>query len=238
MSRRVMLNNVEHGDLRVITTRSARYGDAVMSAMTFPFEFRSVQTAYPILLQRKESGGYVPVALFGFERGENLFLDAGGWNAAYIPAMIRREPFMIGFSQGAEQSTRVLSLDLDHPRVSREEGEALFQPLGGRTPFLERAADLLEQIYEGLAQNERFVAALEAHGLIESVTLGIRLRDGSNNHLVGFHAIDEDRLRELDDAALGSLNREGHLMPIFMMLASLPNVQRLAELKNAVTGKT
>lgn len=233
MPRRVMINNVEHKDLRVITARSARLGDAVMSAPTFPFEFRSVQTCYPILLQRRDDGSHVPVALFGFERGENLFLDESGWHASYIPAMIRREPFMVGLQKGEGEPIRVLSLDLDHPRVSREDGEALFQPLGGRTPFLERAADLVEQVYEGVGQAERFIRALEAHGLIESVTMEIRLRDGSRNHLLGMHAVNEERVQELDGETLGQLNREGHLMPLFMMLASLPNLQRLVELKNA-----
>ncbi|MCY3820481.1 MAG: SapC family protein, partial [Gammaproteobacteria bacterium] len=128
-----MLNNVDHQDLRVITERSSRYGDNVMLAMTFPFEFRNVQAHYPILFQGDGDGGYYPVVLFGFQQGENLFLDESGWHAAYVPAMIQRQPFLIGFQEqpGADR-TRVLSVDMDHPRVNTEAGERLFQPLGGR----------------------------------------------------------------------------------------------------------
>ncbi len=36
MSKHVLLNNVDHKDLRMVTTRSAEYGDNVMLAATFP----------------------------------------------------------------------------------------------------------------------------------------------------------------------------------------------------------
>ena len=74
MTNHVLINNVEHNDVRVVTTRSAKYGDAIMSCITFPMEFRSVQAWYPILLQGFPDGAMRPVALFGFEKGENLFL--------------------------------------------------------------------------------------------------------------------------------------------------------------------
>ena len=45
-----LLNNVDHQSLRVVTERGAKYGDDVMFAMTFPFEMRSVQACYPILI--------------------------------------------------------------------------------------------------------------------------------------------------------------------------------------------
>jgi hypothetical protein len=232
-----MLNNVDHKDTRIITERSARYGDAVMFAMTFPFEFRSVQAFYPILFHRDQRGEMYPVALFGFESGENLFLDDSGWHARYVPAMIRRQPFLIGFEaaarQGAGEQRRMLSLDMAHPRVNRERGEPLFLPLGGRTPFLEEMATLLETLYHGGELNRKFVQALQEHGLIENVTFDIALADGSRNQLLGFFAIDEEKVQGLSDTALGQLSRGGFLMPLFMMLASTTNVRTLVDLKNA-----
>jgi len=232
-----MLNNVDHKDTRVITERSARYGDAVMFTMTFPFEFRSVQAFYPILFHRDQRGEMYPVALFGFEAGENLFLDDTGWRARYVPAMIRRQPFLIGFSPpsapGQAEPQRMLSLDMAHPRVSQERGERLFQPLGGRTPFLEEMAGLLETIYQGSEQNQKFIAALQELSLIEHVTFDIALPNSTRNQLLGFFAVDEDKVRGLTDAALGHLSRNGFLMPLFMMLASTANLRTLVDLKSA-----
>ena len=236
MSSFALLNNADHQDLRIITERSAKYGDDVMYAMTFPFEFRRIQAHYPILFHRDAKGDFYPVALFGFRDGENLFLDAAGWSAAYVPAMIRRQPFLIGFQDAKDPGTtepgRVLSIDMDHPRVSRAEGEALFQPLGGRTPYLESVANLLESIYGGYVHCKAFVAALQEHGLIEPVTFEIELDDKSRNQLVGFHTVDEEKLQSLAGDTLAMLNRNGFLMPLFMILASMSNIRALIDLKN------
>jgi hypothetical protein len=231
-----LLNNIDHQDLRIITDRSAEYGDKMMFAPTFPAEFRDVQATYPILFHQNAEGNLYPVALFGFEDGENLFLDESGWQAPYIPAMVRRQPFMIGFQRPADGSqaepTRVLSLDMDHPRVSRESGEALFQPLGGRTPFLESAANLLEFTYAGLEHSGDFVRALAEHELFEQVSFNITLKDGSTNQLLGFHTINEERLQELSGKALKSLSDKGFLMPVFLSLASLSHIQTLVSKRN------
>ena len=231
-----LLNNVEHQDVKIITERSARYGDNLMHTPVFPFEFRRVQAFYPILLQQDGKGGFQPVALFGFEQGENLFLNEDGWQAAYIPAMLRREPFLIGFQKPQDpsegESMRVLSLDMDHPRVNTEVGEALFHPLGGRTDFLEDAANLLEAIYEGLEHGKAFVNALQEQELIEAVTLEIPLRDGSRNQLLGFHCLAEEKVQALSGDVLGAFQEKGFLMPLFMILASMGNVQHLIEMKN------
>ncbi|MCY3838853.1 MAG: SapC family protein, partial [Gammaproteobacteria bacterium] len=208
-----LLNNVDHQDLRVITERSWRAGDNARRAVTFPFEFRNVQAHYPILFQNDAGGGYYPVALFGFEQGENLFLDDNGWHAGYIPAMIQREPFLIGYQESTDDAvgerTRVLSLDMDHPRVNTKMGEPLFQPLGGRTPFLENAANLLETIYLGIEHNKAFVAALQEHDLLEALTFEIALQDGTRNQLIGFHCLVEEKVQALSGAALGQFNDKG-----------------------------
>jgi hypothetical protein len=232
-----MLNIADHKDTRVIRERSAAYGDDVMYVMTFPLEFRSVQAFYPILLQRDPRGELYPVALFGFQERENLFLDETGWHARYVPAMIRRQPFLIAFEGGSggdgTERRRMLSIDMDHPRVSSERGEPLFDVLGGRTPYLEEMANLLETIYQGAEMNRKFVAALLEHQLVESVSFEITLADGSRNQLVGFSTIDEERVQGLSGKVLGELSSQGLLMPLFMMLASTTNVRTLIDLKNA-----
>lgn len=236
MSNYALLNNVDHQDVRVITARAAKYGDEVMFAITFPAEFRNVQAFYPILFHKNTAGEVWPVALFGFEEGENLFLDDSGWDAGYVPAMIRRAPFLIGYQKSKEASQaeplRVLSLDMDHPRVSTSEGQPLFQPLGGRTPYLEETAALLEDIYHGQEHGRKFVAALQEHGLLESVTMDIQLADGSRNQLFGFHTVDEEKLQKLPGLTLEDLNERGFLLPLFMAVASTVNLRRLIERKN------
>lgn len=229
-----LVNKEEHTDLRINTGHGAELGDNVQLAMTFPFEFRNVQACYPILFRKAGDGEFTPVALFGFEKDENLFLNESGWDANYIPVMIKKEPFLIGTQGGGkdEEEARVLSLDLDSPRVNKTEGEALFGALGEMTQYLESQAALLEVIYKGHRQNQLFVKALLDQDLLESVTMDITLKDGSRNSLLGFYAINEEKIPDLSAETLHLLNRNDMLMPLFMVLASMSNIQQLIHLKN------
>ncbi|MFT5481645.1 MAG: hypothetical protein ACI9GW_000290 [Halieaceae bacterium] len=231
-----VLNNVEHAKMRVITDRGAKYGDSVMFAMTFPFEMRSVQACYPILIQKDpDSGKFYPVALFGFEQGENLFLNGAGWDASYVPAMIRRQPFLIGFqkSNAAAEKQRVVTVDVDHPRVGESDGIAMFQTHGGNSDYLEAVADTLESIHSGNEQNEAFIDALLKLDLVESVTLDITLDDASNNKLEGFYILDDEKLQALEEPALIDLHQQGFLMPAYMMVASQSQMRGLIDRRNA-----
>lgn len=228
MSNPVLLNHVEHRDLRVDARRGAAFGDDVMYAPAVPAEFRSLQAHYPIVFQRDAAGGFHPLALFGLRQGENLFLDGERWDATYIPLAIERQPFLIGVS-GAEPMVHV---DLDHPRVRAGTGEALFQGPGIASEFLERARTTLLMLHNGLLATPAFVDALQRHQLLESFVLDIRLDDGSDNRLAGFHTIDERRLQALDGSALEQLSRDGHLLPAYMVLASLSRFRDLIERMN------
>ncbi|MGZ5201156.1 MAG: SapC family protein [Telluria sp.] len=223
MTHPVLLHNVEHKDLRVITSRGAAWGDDVMCSLTFPLEFRHVQAHYPIVFRRTADGGFDALALFGFEDGENLFLGAGGWDAHYIPLAVERQPFLIG-RHGDELNVHI---DIDHQRVSRTEGLPLFLPFGGTSEYLERINSVLRTIHGGVQAMPAFAAALAEHELLEPFVAEIELKDGSHHRLMGYHTINEERLQALPGAALERLSRDGHLQPIYMAVASLAHFRGL-----------
>ena len=165
MTNHVLLNNVDHKDLKVITTRSAEYGDNVQCATTFSWEFRSIQAHYPVFFTKNAgTEEFAAVAMFGFEDKENLFLNDTGWDANYIPLSIRREPFLIGFQQSADASSGdkepVIHVNMDSPRLSESDGEAVFLAHGGISPYLEQTNSILNTINEGYAVHELFVKEL------------------------------------------------------------------------------
>jgi hypothetical protein len=231
MANTVLLNNVDHHQLRVVTSRAGEYGDNVMFVLTFPAELRDLQAHYPIVFRKTFDGiGFEALALLGFEDGENLFLGAQGWDAHYLPLAIERQPFLIGVA-GDELMVHV---DLDSPRLGTgtSTGEAVFLPHGGSTEYLERINSTLLAIHQGLQATPAFISALLSHELLESFVLDIELDDGSQNRLAGFYTINEERLASLGGAALESLSRAGYLQPIYMALASLSNLRALIERKN------
>jgi hypothetical protein len=245
MTNTVLLDNVTHKDLRVRTGYAAGFGDNINLALVFPTEFVFVQREYPILFRRDAKGAFQAVALLGLDKGENLFLDGSGWNARYVPAVQQRGPFLIGLHRteaGApnrEPSSResanrepMVHVDLDHPRISRTEGEPVFLRHGGNSPYLEHATRMLQIIYHGAELARPMFAAFEEAGLIESMEAEVNLDERVKYKLPDFFTIDQDRLAALDGAALERLNRLGYLQLAFFVVHSLGNVQWLIELKN------
>jgi len=234
MSDHAVLTAEQHPELRVRTDRAAELGDGIMCCLAVPEEFRQVQNHYPILFRlNPERDSFTAFAMFGFETGENLFLADGNWDAGYRPLAIDIQPFLIGGTAGGSE-TKQVHIDMASPRIAGGEGVRVFDEDGRPTPYLEAIAEKLGALDAGYRTADDFFAALRRHALLEPLTLDITLDDGSKNRLVGFHVIDEDRLRALDAAALGELHAEGHLMPIFMAIASLSNIAALVARKNRI----
>ncbi|SET38589.1 SapC family protein [Thalassotalea agarivorans] len=241
MATNALLNSVDHKNLKVITDRSAQYGDNVWFAMTFPAEFRSVQNYYPIFFQKdSKTGQFYAVALFGFEDKENLFLTEQGWEAGYIPLSIQRQPFAIAVQDvdenGEEKQQRMLTIDMDNPRVSETQGEALFKEYGGNTPYLDYMADMLEALHHGVGDSADFFHALTELDLIESVTVDLELNNKSQHQLVGFYTIKEESLATLTKDQLAGMHQKGYLQAIYMVMASQGNIRQLLSRKNKQLG--
>jgi hypothetical protein len=236
MSNHVLLNNIAHKDTRIITRYSADFGDNVHAALTFPTEYGDIQREYPILFRRDvDNGEFQSVALLGLEKGENLFLDDGRWKAGYIPGIIARGPFLIGFQEqeidGGRRREPVVHVDMDDPRVNESEGEAVFLAHGGSTPYLQRIASILRGIQDGLAISKAMFAAFESHDLIEPVKIEANVLDDVKFVMKGFHTINRDKLARLPGSALEVLHKAGFLEGAFLVVASLNNIGKLIDMK-------
>ncbi|MCH2189759.1 MAG: SapC family protein [Gammaproteobacteria bacterium] len=240
MSNFQLLNPEEHKNLRVIVEHGADLGDAVRVVQTFPFEFRSVQGHFPIFLQKTpDTGEFQCVALLGFEEGENLFLNEQGWASSYIPLMIQRQPFLIGFQANPESDEKkpVVTIDMDNPKVSSDQGERLFLEHGGQSEYLKAAIARLEYIHQGHLHGTEFAKHIVDLGLVEAFTLDVTLENGSANQLLGFYTINEDALKQLTGDQFAALNEKGYLQPLFMILASHSCIGDLARLKGEKLSK-
>ena len=236
-----LLNNVDHKNLRVITDRSAEYGDNQWFAPTFAHEFRNLQSHYPIVFTKNpETGQFQAVALLGFEVDENLYLTDEGWDAMYIPLSIVRQPFLIGFQQNNEEGVTsvepVISVNMDSPRISETQGEPVFLEHGGNSEYLEQINSLLKIVHEGHERNQDFVDMLLGMDLLESFVLDVELNDGSEHRMSGFYTINETSLRGLTGNDLVILNNNGYLEAVYMAIASLANISTLVEKKNRKMG--
>ena len=236
MTRHVMLNNIQHKNLRVITRPGAQFGDQVGMVMTFPTEFAEVQRDYPIFFRKDPTTGeFSSLALLGLSKDENLYLDGDRWDAGYLPGVIARGPFLIGFQErnegGELRREPVVHVDLDHPRVSETEGERVFLEHGGNSRYLDRVASILQGINQGIEMGKAMFAAFTALELIEPLKVEIKLDNESQYDLLGLHVISEQKLRNLSSDDLFKLHRSGFLQGAYLVMASLNNLGRLIERK-------
>ncbi|MGN6277744.1 MAG: SapC family protein [Sphingomonas sp.] len=229
----VLLNNIDHADVRVRLGHGAAFGDAINQIELLPTEFEAAQRDYPIVLRRTPEGGWRAFALLGLDAHENLFLDGEGWRARYVPALAQRGPFSIGVSR--EGGEPMIHIDLDHPRIGAE-GEALFRDHGGNAPYLDHIAKVLQVIYAGVEAAPALYRAFDAAGLIAPVTLEIALPDGRTYRVPDCHTIDPGALARLDGEALASLAQRDLLRPAIWLASSLGNIGQLIELKARAGG--
>ncbi|WP_313931980.1 SapC family protein [Sphingomonas sp. BAUL-RG-20F-R05-02] len=233
MTRVVLLDNVAHADLRVATGYAVRFGDSVNQCAVFPTEFDEVQREYPILLRKDTAGAFYAVALLGLDRDENLFLNDAGWQARHVPVVHQRGAFMIGMvDRGTGEREPMIHVDLDHPRVGSGEGQAVFLPHGGQSPYLDHIVRVLQVVHDGLAQRAAMFAAFEAADLIEPVRLEIALDEATSYDIPDCYTIGAGRLAGLDAAGLAALNHAGFLRHAFLIASSLGNIGRLIDMKN------
>lgn len=237
MSNHAILSADDHRQLRIRTDHSATFGDGVMSCFTIPAEFRQLQNEFAILFRRDASNRtFSALALLGFEAGENLYLDGNDWLASYKPLALTVPPFLIGRAEHDEGDAQV-HIDLDHPRVASDgSGVRLFDDQGSASPYFEQIVERLGALDEGYRSSAGFFSALERYDLLEPFALDVELRNGARHRMVGYHLINEDNLAALEGGSLAELHAGGHLLPIYMAVASLANLSRLIESKNRQLG--
>ncbi len=219
------LDNVQHAGLRLRRGHGARFGEAVNQVAVFASEFAQVQREYPILFARTPEGALQPVAILGFDRDENLFLDGERWDAAYVPAVLRRRPFTIGESDGGP----VVCVDLADARVA-EEGEAgdpVFKPHGGNAPALESALEALRTLQAGAAAAPAMTEVFDDLGLVEAVRLQVSFDEHTGVDFDGYLALVPEKIAALGGFQLERLNRAGLLDVAVFAAASLGTMPRL-----------
>lgn len=235
MANHVLLNNVEHKNLKIRQDFSGDFGESMMCVPVYPVEARHAQASYPLVFAKDANGDYQMVALFGFEQGENLFVKNGNWDAHYRPLIIEKGPFLIGRS-GADAETLSIHVDTDDPRVNDDDGQPVFLPHGGNTDYIDNIANVLSTIHQSQDVHTAFVKKCEELNLIESFVMDIDLDGNGTHRLAGFYTINEETFRDLDGDALASLKEHNFLEVIFMMMASMSQFRSLIERKKQKLG--
>jgi SapC len=225
MTRIVVLNSLVHRTVRVQAEAAAKFGDNQRFVQVVVTEFSLLVTHYPILFSKdSDTGAFFCGAMLGIDEGENLFLKEGMGHEGYRPLNMQRAPF---FVSGDE-----LAIDLDHPRVGADVGQALFDDRGEPTPYLESVKAAFQQLKPGIEMTKRFIETLLRLNLLEPVDIVLGFDDGTKRNLVDLYTVNQDILRQLPDESVIELFRRGYLQLIYLLIASLKQIPVLAKKKN------
>ena len=223
------LDPARHASLRINALNDWSIAARMHAVFVAVDEWSEAALEFPILFvhsgELDAAGAPVatPVALLGLAQGENLAVEGTRWRSRYVPAFIRRYPFVSG--RGG------VLIDSAWSGWSSVEGEPLFDARGRPTPVLQRSLALLAR-FDAEAQRTRAVCArLAALDLFKPMQADATLPDGRLLTVEGFRVIDEERLQALPDAVVLELHREGLLKAIHLQLASLATMRHLIERK-------
>jgi hypothetical protein len=236
MANLLILDNKTHKNIKVNTNFDQALSKNINSALIFPTEIKEAQRDYPILfVKNPETGQFQSVVLLGLVAGENLYVN-NGWQATYIPAMIKKGPFTIGFEDqevgGKVIKNPIIAIDIDSPQVNETTGEAIFLEDGQASPYLLSVNTTLKTLHEGAQISQHMFDTFLQHDLIEPVALSVELNNGKKILLEGNYTINEQKLAVLEGHALTQLHTSGLLRIAYFITASLANMQRLIEFKN------
>lgn len=226
-----VLNPQRHGELKMGAATDQSFTSQTNSVPLVGVEFVESCREYPIIFSRAENNTYSPVAVLGMENGENLFLDqAQLWKAHYVPAFVRRYPFVLGENPDNPDQPWVC-VDESCPWLGQTKGEPLFigdQP----SAFLKQTLSFLTDYNLQSLRTVAFCKKLADWGLLkEHQAQATTAADGKAYTLTGLWAIDEPALAQLDAEKVQELFKTGELAWIYFHLASLGNFRRLAERK-------
>jgi len=220
----VSLNTSDHKNLKIKPSQDYSFAGHTNSVPLTGPEFNEASKEYPITFAKAADQEFVAVAVLGLADGENLFVtDTGLWQGRYLPAFIRRYPFVPAEST---EDKLIVCFDETCRRFNETEGEPLVVE-GEPSAFLRQIMNFLQEFHRQTLQTKAFVKKLSEWKLLierqaEAVTL-----DGQHHRLSGFWVVDEAAFRGLDKDQVLELFSSGELALIYQHLASLTNFQHL-----------
>lgn len=227
----VALDRDRHRMLRLKReTDDLRRFAALNSMFVVAGEFGEACKEFPLLWidAGADAGGVrqvAPIAVFGLAKGQNLFIEAGAWRAAYMPVVLRLYPFALARS-GAEQFA--VCHDVASQRFALTEGEALFEANGQPSGFMRDIQRQLEQVEIEVERTRQMGLELLRLQLLREMRFEATLPGGTSIGADGFLTLDDERFAQLADADVLALHRSGLLGVIHAHQLSLSNMRRLA----------
>lgn len=222
------INKQRHADWSVKAGSQYGFAQAVNSVPLMAVEFPNAAEEYCVVFAG-EGENLLPVVLMGVREQENLYVNEdGSWKAKYIPAFIRRYPFV--FSSADDGSTLTLCVDEGFEGCNQEgRGEKLFDADGEQTQYLSSVLDFLKEYQVHYQRTKAFAKKLQELNLLEPMGAQFTTPAGEKRTVTGFQAINREKLKGLAPETFAELAKTDELELIYVHLQSMRNFTKMLE---------
>jgi len=222
----VPLTFATHRHSSVEIGRNFGFSSKVNSVPLTAIEFREAQADYPIVFVGNAEG-VMPAVILGLREGENLYLSSDGkWDARYVPAFVRRYPFVFSKSDDGERFN--LCIDEQFSGFNGDgRGERLFTDDGKPSTYVENILKFLQEYQLQFHRTERFCKNILELDLLEPMQAQVEMNSGEKYSLGGFMAINREKLKDLSGDKLAELAKTDELELIYLHLQSMRNFSAL-----------
>lgn len=220
----VPVSESRHRDVSLEPIAHYAFSAEVNAVPLMAVEFLHAAAEYAIVFT--DNGQEVlPAVVLGVRDNQNLYLSRDRrWTARYVPAFIRRYPFV--FSRPAGGDTLTLCVDEAHPGVNRAgRGERLFGDDGKPSAYTERVLRFLQEYQAAYQRTCAFGRRIKELGLLEPMRAQVVTPKGNKFSLGGFLGVQRARLRALPAEALQQLAGTDELELLFLQMHSLRNFE-------------
>lgn len=193
-------------------------------------EFVQAARHFPLVFTRDAEGALVPTALLGLRANENLFIDdKGAWTARYVPAYVRRYPFILATaSAGSNQFTVCIDESFSGFNTARE-GEQLIDDEGEQGEHLSNSVKFLQTFHKHTIITQDFCKTLDAADILEPMQANVALNSGAKFTLPGLLCVTREKLKALSADTLQTLFAADYLELIYLHIHSLNNLDQLLQ---------
>ena len=193
----------QHSDLGFKAHDNYKYASNTNSLPLTIAEFEKAAISYPIVFTNNDNP--TALAVTGLIANKNNYVDAeGAWiPGEYIPAYVRKYPFVFMESDGGEQ----FSLCIEDEYLVESGGQPIFDN-GQPTPEAQKAMDFCKNFQASWQQTEQYVKILQELDLLIDRRADIETSGGDRLSLDGFCVVDRDKFGKLPKSAVNELPRD------------------------------
>jgi len=229
----VPVSAARHRDASVEVGADYAFARNVNSVPLMAVEFPHAAPEYAIVFAGVNDE-VMPAVILGMRGNENLYLAHGKWSAKYIPAFVRRYPFV--FSTADDGKTFMLCVDEAFPGFNREgRGQRLFD--GGKpTPYVNNVLKFLQEYQAQFMRTRAFCKKVRELELLEPMQAQISMGSGERLSLGGFWAVNRAKVKALPGDKLAELAKTDELELLYLHLQSMRNFDALKDRLVVVQG--